>query len=293
MQNVRVALIQSTASPDTVANLAHTLQEIRLCAKEGAQIVCTQELFATPYFCQTEDDAHFDLAENLPNGPTSQALISLAKELEIVIIGSLFERRMAGIYHNTALIVDADGSVAGTYRKMHIPDDPEYYEKYYFTQGDANASEDFGYHVWKTRYAQIGVLICWDQWFPEAARVMALQGADILFYPTAIGWHDHEYDKLGKQQHSAWETVQRSHAIANGLYVCIANRTGREGKLRFWGQSFVCNPFGTILKRAPSDEVTRLICDLDISKNETIRRQWPFLRDRRIDSYGSLTQRGV
>ena len=283
MRNVKVALIQSTASLDTNANVQDTLQKIRLCAQQGAQIICTQELFTTPYFCQSEEPANFDLAETVPQGPSSQALINLARELEVVIIASLFERRMAGIYHNTALIIDADGSVAGIYRKMHIPDDPEYYEKYYFTPGD------LGYRAWQTRYAKIGVLVCWDQWFPEAARATSLQGAEILFYPTAIGWHEHEYAEQGEEQHSAWETIQRSHAIANGVYVCAVNRTGQEGALRFWGQSFICGPFGRILKKAPTDAATNLICELDLDQNESIRRQWPFFRDRRVDSYTTLT----
>ena len=286
-KKVSVGLIQSSAAADAQVNLTHTLEQIRLCAQEGAKIICTQELFAMPYFCQTQDAANFELSETIPGGASTQTLSKLAAELQVVIIASLFERRMAGVYHNTAVIIDADGSVMGIYRKMHIPDDPEYYEKYYFTPGD------LGYKVWQTRYAAIGVLICWDQWFPEAARATALQGADILFYPTAIAWHDHEYQQLGAKQHSAWETIQRSHAIANGVYVCAVNRTGREGQLRFWGQSFICDPWGVVLERAPSDTPTRLVRNLELSQNEMIRQQWPFLRDRRTDSYTALLQLGA
>ena len=219
-------------------------------------------------------------------GPTTEALCKCAAQFKIVILASLFERRMTGLYHNTVAVIDADGSLLGIYRKMHIPDDPDYYEKYYFTPGD------LGYKVWETRYASIGTLVCWDQWFPEAARITALMGAEILFYPTAIAWQDHEYHALGQEQYSAWETIQRSHAIANGVYVCAVNRVGRENNLNFWGQSFVCDPLAKVLARASADQEENLLCSLDLSKIETTRLDWPFLRDRRIDSYQKILDLG-
>ena len=276
-----IALIQSKVNPDPKQNLEMTLSKIMDCAKEGAKIICTQELFLRPYFCQKEDSQNFAFAETIP-GPSTDALCKCAEELGVVIVASLFERRMAGLYHNTAVVIDADGNLLGLYRKMHIPDDPDYYEKYYFAPGD------LGYKVWETRYASIGTLVCWDQWFPEAARITALMGASLLFYPTAIGWQDHEYKSLGKEQHSAWETVQRSHAIANGLYVCAANRVGREENINFWGQSFVCDPMGKVLARASSEREETLLCSLDLRKVEKTRLDWPFLRDRRIDSYQAI-----
>jgi N-carbamoylputrescine amidase len=285
---VNVGLIQSACSPDPAANLANTLVAVERAASDGAQIICTQELFRSQYFCQSEDYQHFQLAEPIP-GPTTQAFQQLAKTKRVVIIVSLFEKRTAGLYHNTAAIIDADGSLLGIYRKMHIPDDPLYYEKFYFTPGD------LGFRAWQTRYGKIGVLICWDQWFPEAARLTALQGAEILFYPTAIGWHPREKTTLGARQHSAWETVQRSHAIANGCYVAVPNRVGYEklsGEgIEFWGQSFVAGTLGEIIAKASVTENETLVIPLDLGKVDDTRTHWPFLRDRRIDAYTGLTQR--
>jgi N-carbamoylputrescine amidase len=285
---VNVGLIQSACSPDPAANLAQTLAAAGRAARDGAQIICTQELFRSQYFCQSEDYQHFKLAEPIP-GPTTQAFQELAKATQVVIIASLFEKRASGVYHNTAAVIDADGSLLGIYRKMHIPDDPLYYEKFYFTPGD------LGFRAWQTRYGKIGVLICWDQWYPEAARLTALQGAEILFYPTAIGWHPREKAELGQRQHSAWETVQRSHAIANGCYVAVPNRVGHEklaGEgIEFWGQSFVAGPSGEILAKASAAEAETLLVPLDLGKVDDTRTHWPFLRDRRIDAYAGLTQR--
>jgi len=279
-----VGLIQMRCSADPKANLDAVVARIREAAGRGARIVCTQELFRTPYFCQEEKTDTFDLAEPIP-GPTTEVLSALAAELGVVVVASLFEWRMAGVYHNTAVVLDADGSLLGTYRKTHIPDDPLYYEKYYFTPGD------LGYPVWTTRHGRIGVLVCWDQWFPEAARLMALGGAEILFYPTAIGWHLHEKDEFGVAQHDAWETVQRGHAIANGVYVCTVNRFGLEGTVEFFGRSFIADPFGRVLHRAAADREELVVRDIDLSLIEEIRRNWPFLRDRRIDLYGDLLRR--
>lgn len=285
---VNVGLIQAACSPDPAANLAQTLAAAERAARDGAQIICTQELFCSQYFCQSEDYRHFQLAEPIP-GPTTAAFQKLARERQVVVIASLFERRTAGLYHNTAAVIDADGSLLGSYRKMHIPDDPLYYEKFYFTPGD------LGFRAWQTRYAKIGVLICWDQWYPEAARLTALQGAEILFYPTAIGWHPREKAALGEQQHAAWETIQRSHAIANGCYVAAPNRVGHEklaGEgIEFWGQSFVAGPFGDVLARAGAGREETLVVPLDLDKVDDTRTHWPFLRDRRIDAYAGLTQR--
>jgi len=257
-------------------------------ARDGAQIICTQELFRSRYFCQSEDYQHFQLAEPIP-GPSTQAFQQLAKSEQVVIIASLFEKRTSGVYHNTAAVIDADGALLGIYRKMHIPDDPLYYEKFYFTPGD------LGFRAWQTRYGKIGVLICWDQWYPEAARLTALQGAEILFYPTAIGWHPREKAGLGEQQHSAWETIQRSHAIANGCYIAVPNRVGHEklagDGIEFWGQSFVAGTMGEILAKASATENETLVVPLDLAKVDDTRTHWPFLRDRRIDAYGGLTQR--
>jgi N-carbamoylputrescine amidase len=256
----------------------------------GAQIICTQELFRSQYFCQSEDYKYFRLAEPIP-GPSTGAFQKLAKKHKVVIIASLFEKRAAGVYHNTAAIIDADGSLLGIYRKMHIPDDPLYYEKFYFTPGD------LGFKTWRTRYGKIGVLICWDQWYPEAARLTALQGAQILFYPTAIGWHPGEKKKYGVNQHDAWETIQRSHAVANGCYVAVVNRVGHEklagSGIEFWGQSFVAGTSGEILARAGAREEEILIMPVDLGKVDVTRTHWPFLRDRRIDAYGNLTKRFV
>jgi N-carbamoylputrescine amidase len=285
---VKIGLIQAACSPDPAANLAKTLTAVEHAARDGAQIICTQELFRSQYFCQSEDYHHFQLAEPIP-GPTTQAFQQLAKAMQVVIVASLFEKRASGVYHNTAAVIDADGSLLGIYRKMHIPDDPLYYEKFYFTPGD------LGFRAWQTRYGKIGVLICWDQWYPEAARLTALLGAEILFYPTAIGWHPREKAELGERQHSAWETVQRAHAIANGCYVAVPNRVGHEklaGEgIEFWGQSFVAGTSGEILAKASATENETLVVPLDLSKVDDTRTHWPFLRDRRIDAYEGLTQR--
>ena len=285
---VKVGLIQSACSPDPAANLKNTLAAAEWAARDGAQIICTQELFRSQYFCQSEDYQHFQLAEPIP-GPTTLAFQQLAKAKQVVIIASLFEKRTSGLYHNTAAVIDADGSLLGIYRKMHIPDDPLFYEKFYFAPGD------LGFRAWQTRYGKIGVLICWDQWYPEAARLTALQGAEILFYPTAIGWHPREKAELGERQHSAWETIQRAHAIANGCYVAVTNRVGHEklsGEgLEFWGQSFVAGTSGEILAKASAKEEETLIVPLDLAKVDDTRIHWPFLRDRRIDAYSGLTQR--
>ncbi len=285
MSHVVVALLQKRVRNSPAETFEATLADVRTAAARGAQIICTQELFLTPYFCQSESAANFDLAEPIP-GPATERLSAIAAELGVVLIASLFEKRMAGLYHNTAVVFDADGALLGLYRKMHIPDDPEYYEKYYFTPGD------LGYRAWRTRFGTVGVLVCWDQWFPEAARATALLGAQILFYPTAIGWHDHEREALGAAQHDAWETVQRGHAVANGVYVCAVNRVGREGALDFWGQSFIADPFGRRIARAPIDSESILLERLDLDEIERTRRDWPFLRDRRIDSYDALLRRG-
>ncbi|HBM86606.1 MAG TPA: acyltransferase [Opitutae bacterium] len=285
-RTVRIGLIQVRDQGSAEANLAYTLDRIRQAAAGGAQIICTQELFTTSYFCRTQDPALFDLAESVP-GPTTDALATLAAELGVVIIGSLFERRAAGVYHNTAAVIDADGSYLGKYRKMHIPQDPGFEEKFYFTPGD------LGYKVWDTHFGKISVLICWDQWYPEAARLAALAGAEILFYPTAIGWLPEEKAELGSAQHTAWETVQRGHAVANGCYVAAVNRTGTEGDTEFWGQSFVADFYGQIIERAPVDAEAIILADCDLNALEQMRRIWPFFRDRRIDSYDGVTRRMI
>ncbi len=284
---VTLGLVQSPCGEDPEANMRSALDGVRQAAARGAQIVCLQELFRSQYFCQVEDHRFFDMAEPIP-GPSTERLSALAKELGVVIVASLFEKRAEGLYHNTAAIIDADGSYLGKYRKMHIPDDPQYYEKFYFTPGD------LGFRSWDTRFARIGVLVCWDQWYPEAARLTAMSGAQILFYPTAIGWLPPEKAEHGGQQQSAWETIQRSHAIANGVYVCAVNRVGHEGPadagIEFWGGSFVADPGGRILvKGGTGEEVLTTTCDL--GKVDVSRTHWPFLRDRRIDAYGDLTRR--
>ena len=291
--SVRVGLVQTACSADPGKNLKLTLNRVEQAAKGGAQIICTQELFRSQYFCQSEDHEHFKLAEKIP-GPTTDAFCKIAKKYKSVIIASLFEKRASGLYHNTAAIIDADGSLLGIYRKMHIPDDPLYYEKFYFTPGD------LGFRAWQTRYAKIGVLICWDQWYPEGARLTAMQGAEILFYPTAIGWHPGEKAKYGERQHGAWETIQRAHAVANGCYVCVPNRIGLEkikgvggDGIEFWGQSFIAGTSGEILAKASPDKEEILTQDLDLANVDTTRTHWPFLRDRRIDAYGNLTKRFV
>ena len=269
-------------------NLQKALTLIGQAAARGAQIICLQELFRSQYFCQKQDATIFDLAEPIP-GPSTEALAAAARQHEVVIVGSLFERRDAGVYHNTAVVLDADGSLLGTYRKMHIPDDPLYYEKYYFTPGDQ------GYRSFDTRYGRIGALVCWDQWYPEGARLTALQGAKVLFYPTAIGWHPAEKAQYGTTQHDAWRTIQRAHAIANGVYVAAVNRVGHEGPseggLEFWGRSFVSDPFGIVLSEASSHEEEILVVECDLAHLESVRRNWPFLRDRRSDSYGQIVSR--
>ena len=263
------------------ANLAKTIERIEAAANKGAQIVCLQELFRSRYFCQSEDHRNFKLAETIP-GPRTDARTGLARRRKIVIVASLFERRTAGIYHNTAVVIDADGSIAGKYRKMHIPDDPLYYEKFYFTPGD------LGFPSFQTRYAKIAALVCWDQWFPEGARMAALSGAQILFYPTAIGWIPNEPRLAAQNQRNGWELIQRSHAVANGVFVAAVNRVGREGKIKFWGNSFVAGPFGEIVAHAGGEREEVLIANCDLGKIEETRQAWPFLRDRRIDAYGGV-----
>ena len=297
-----VGLIQETVTADVATNLEHAVARVREAASRGAQIVCLQELFNSPYFCKAEKCDRFDLAEPIP-GPTVERMQQLAKELEIVMIVPIFERQAAGIYRNSAAIVDADGSLLGAYRKMHIPDDPLFFEKYYFTPGDSHV--DFegdhkgagGFRVWKTRYANIGVLICWDQWYPEAARINALLGAEILFYPTAIGWHPAEKAEFGEAQADAWCTAQRAHAIANGVFVASPNRVGHEDEagtdgIDFFGHSFVCDPFGRILAEAGTKPEV-LVVECDRALIEETRRNWPFLRDRRIDAYGPILNRYI
>jgi N-carbamoylputrescine amidase len=279
-----VGLVQMTCEPEPKTNLKKAIAGINDAAKRGAQIVCLQELFRSQYFCQTEDIELFKLAETIP-GPSTAALSKVAKQRQVVIVASLFERRAAGVYHNTAVLIDTSGEIAGKYRKMHIPDDPLYYEKFYFTPGD------LGFQTHDTAVGKVGTLVCWDQWFPEAARLTALGGAQFLFYPTAIGWLPDEEEEMNLAQHSAWETIQRAHAIANGLFVIVVNRVGREGKLTFWGQSFVADPFGRIIAKASADKEEILVVDCDLSKIEETRQNWPFLRDRRIDSYSSIATR--
>jgi len=280
----KVGLLQSRGFSSKEEALEHHVQLIREAAEMGAEVVVTQELFLTEYFCRTEDPALFDLAERIP-GPTTEVLGPLAKELGIVLVASLFEHRGPGLYHNTAVVFDADGTLLGKYRKAHIPQDPGFEEKFYFTPGDT------GYPVWKTRFGMIGVLICWDQWYPEAARLAALGGAELLIYPTAIGWLPEEKPELGEAQHCAWETVQRGHAVANGCFVAAVNRVGTEGETEFWGQSFVANPYGEIVARGSEETEEILVIDCDLSKVEEFRRIWPFFRDRRIETYGGITER--
>jgi N-carbamoylputrescine amidase len=291
----RIGLVQMSATPDPDKNLQHAIEQVREAARLGSQVVCLPELFQTQYFCQREDASLFDLAEPIP-GPTSSKLSELAEQLHIVLIASLFEKRAPGVYHNTAAVFDNDGRLIGLYRKMHIPDDPLYYEKFYFTPGD------LGFRAFDTGVGRLGTLVCWDQWYPEGARLTALQGAQILFYPTAIGWHPAEKAEFGQAQHDAWRTIQRSHAIANGVYVGVVNRVGFEngdirGKsaagagLEFWGGSFLCDPFGRVIVEASHEKEEILIGDVDLHLLEDVRRNWPFLRDRRIDSYASITSR--
>jgi len=281
---IAVGVVQMRCGDDLEANLHRAIERIGDAAKRGARIICLQELFRSRYFCQREDAALFDLAEAIP-GPTTEALAQAAAAHGVVVIGSLFERRTAGIYHNTAVVLDADGVLRGVYRKMHIPDDPLYYEKYYFTPGD------LGFPSFSVRGARVGTLVCWDQWFPEGARLTALSGAQVLFYPTAIGWHPREKAEFGVAQHDAWQTMQRSHAIANGVFVAVANRVGLEGDLEFWGGSFIADPFGRILARAGHEDEEILVADCNLGLIDETRRNWPFLRDRRIDAYGDLLHR--
>jgi N-carbamoylputrescine amidase len=294
-EKFRVGLIQMSAGPDPEQNQQRAIEKIGEAAGRGAEVVCLPELFRTQYFCQREDPALFDLAEPIP-GPTSTTLSAQAKQLHVVLVASLFEKRAPGVYHNTAVVFDADGAVRGLYRKMHIPDDPLYYEKYYFTPGD------LGFRAFDTGFGRIGTLVCWDQWYPEGARLTALQGAQILFYPTAIGWHPSEKTEFGSAQHDAWRTIQRAHAIANGVYVAVVNRVGHEtGNIRgnaapgpgleFWGGSFLCDPFGRVIAEASHDKEETLIGEVDLHALEDIRRNWPFLRDRRIDAYAPITSR--
>src|SRR6202521_3153109 len=287
-QTVTIGLIQRKCSADSAENLAKAVSGIREAAARGAQIVCLEELFRSQYFCREENHDNFNLAEPIP-GPSTEALGKLAKELGVVVIASLFERRAAGLYHNTAAILDADGSLLRIYRKMHIPDDPLYYEKFYFTPGD------LGFPNFDTRYGRIAVLVCWDQWYPEGARLASLRGANILFYPTAIGWHPSEKEEHGAAQLDAWRTVQRSHAIANGVFVAAVNRVGFEGPaqsgIEFWGSSFVADPFGQVLAQASSDKEEILLVECDPARIEDTRRNWPFLRDRRIDAYSPILKR--
>jgi N-carbamoylputrescine amidase len=281
---LRIALVQMSCEAEPQLNLDKALTRIDEAATRGAKVICLQELFRSRYFCQSEEARNFDLAEPIP-GPTTEALGAAAAARKVVVVGSIFERRAEGIYHNTAVVLDADGRLAGRYRKMHIPDDPHYYEKFYFTPGDL----DFTAH--RTAHATVGALVCWDQWFPEAARLVALAGAQIVFYPTAIGWERGEVEPVRRRQLQAWETVQRGHAIANGMFVAVVNRVGPEGSLEFWGNSFVVDPFGEVIARAGATAEEILIADCNLALIEETRRNWPFLRDRRIDAYGDLLRR--
>ena len=294
-RNFTIGIVQMSCGPDPAENMDRAIRHVRDAAKQGAELICLPELFQTQYFCQREDIALFELAEPIP-GPATQRLAELARELKITLIASLFERRAPGLYHNTAAILDRDGDLLGIYRKMHIPDDPLYYEKYYFTPGD------LGFKAFEADFGKFGTLVCWDQWYPEGARITAAQGANVLFYPTAIGWHPDEKAQCGESQYDAWRTIQRAHAIANGVYVAAVNRVGFEtgnihgnqatGKgLEFWGGSFIADPFGQIVAEAPHDKEAILLAEIDLHRIEDVRRNWPFWRDRRIDAYGPITQR--
>ena len=289
MATVTLGLLQHACGTDAAANLKKTLALAERAAKRGANIICTQELFRSQYFCQAEKHEYFKLAEPIP-GPSTKTFQALAKKHGVVVVASLFEKRASGLYHNTAVIIDADGKLLGIYRKMHIPDDPLYYEKFYFTPGDT------GFRAWDTKFGKIGVLICWDQWYPEGARLTAMQGAEILFYPTAIGWHPSEKAEYGVNQHGAWETIQRSHAVANGCYVAAINRIGTEKPeggdgIEFWGQSFVAGTSGQVIAKASANKEEVMLVPIDLGKVDVTRTHWPFLRDRRIDAYGDLTKR--
>ena len=288
-RKVKIGLIQARVLPDPEENLKKTLKLAAEAVKKGAKIICTQELFRSYYFCQEENHENFKLAEPIP-GPTTAAFQAFAKKNDVVVIASLFEKRAPGVYHNTAAVIDADGSLLGVYRKMHIPDDPLYYEKFYFTPGD------LGFKAFQTKYAKVGTLVCWDQWYPEAARLTAMQGAEILFYPTAIGWHPKEKTEHGVANHSSWEISQRAHAVANGCYVASVNRIGHETPcggdgIEFWGQSFVADTSGQLLAKASTDKEEVIVVEVDLNKVDVTRTHWPFLRDRRIDAYGDLTKR--
>ena len=288
--NLTIALVQMACGAVPQENLGSAIAKVEEAARGGAKVVCLPELFRSQYFCQTEDAALFDLAEPVP-GPSTEALSKVAGQFNVVMIVPVFERRTAGIYHNSVVVVDSDGSIAGLYRKMHVPDDPAYYEKFYFTPGDR------GFQAIQTSAGKIGALICWDQWYPEAARLTTLQGAEMLFYPTAIGWHPSEKAREGESQRSAWQTIQRSHAIANGVFVAAVNRVGHEKSgaggdaIEFWGSSFVCDPFGTVLAEASIDKEEILLAEVNMGRVEEVRRNWPFLRDRRVDAYGGITKR--
>lgn len=288
---VNLGLVQHRCTADPAENMARAVAGVREAAGRGAQIICLQELFQSLYFCQSEEHDYFRLAEAIP-GPATAQLGELARELRVVVIASLFEKRAPGLFHNTVAVLDADGSYLGKYRKMHIPDDPLFYEKFYFTPGD------LGFRAWQTAFGKIGVCICWDQWYPEAARLTALHGAEILFYPTAIGWHPAEKAEYGARQHAAWETVQRGHAVANGCYVAAPNRVGHEAPaggagIEFWGQSFVADPAGEVIARASASEEEVLVVPVDLAQVEFQRQHWPFFRDRRIDAYGDITRRMI
>ncbi len=288
--NLTIALVQMACGADSNENVSAAVAKVEEASRHGARVVCLPELFRWQYFCQTEDPALFDLAEPVP-GPSTEALGQVAGQLNVVLIVPVFERRTAGLYHNSVVVIDSDGSMAGFYRKMHIPDDPAYYEKFYFTPGDR------GFQAIQTSVGKIGTLICWDQWYPEAARLTTLQGAEMLFYPTAIGWHPSEKAREGESQRSAWQTIQRSHAIANGVFVAAVNRVGHEKSgaggdgIEFWGSSFVCDPFGTVLAEASIDKEEILLAEVNMGRVEEVRRNWPFLRDRRVDVYGGITKR--
>ncbi|WP_337041233.1 carbon-nitrogen hydrolase [Emticicia sp. 17c] len=287
MKKIKVGLVQMSCTADVAGNINKAIEGIKKAAEKGANIVCLQELFTSLYFCDVEDHNNFNLAEAIP-GPTTSTLAEVAKEHNVVIIASLFEKRAAGLYHNTTAVIDADGSYLGKYRKMHIPDDPGYYEKFYFTPGD------LGYKVFDTKFAKIGVLICWDQWYPEASRITALMGAEVLFYPTAIGWDVNEGEsEVNLEQYNAWQTIQRSHAVANGVHVVSVNRVGREAEQQFWGGSFVANPFGSLLYLASHDKEEVHVQEIDLGLTEKYRTTWPYLRDRRIDSYEPILKRFI
>jgi N-carbamoylputrescine amidase len=287
-KNVKIGTVQMSCANKPEENLSKAITKIREAAAKGAQVVCLQELFTSLYFCDVEDYENFKLAESIP-GPSTESLSSVAKELGVVIIASLFEKRTQGIYHNTTAVIDADGTYLGKYRKMHIPDDPAYYEKFYFTPGD------LGYKVFKTKFATIGVLICWDQWYPEAARITALMGAEVLFYPTAIGWATSQDEKTNVEQYGAWQTIQRSHAVANGIHVVSVNRVGfeQDGAMKFWGGSFIANPFGSVLYQGSHDKEEVNVLEINLAETDRYRTHWPFMRDRRIDSYQPITRRFI